>query len=166
MLERSILKSQAFGGPLVGQSTLKPKGNKGKRSLMFVLTLTSLIDAFTIIVIYLLVNFGNPSQELKMGVQLPEASRNDEVSQGTTVSINKGHYYIEDKEISLNDLTKLLVEKTQNLGSAEKQENQNLIIQADKATDYDALSPVIMAGSQAGFNHFKFAVIQTSGGRE
>jgi biopolymer transport protein ExbD len=159
MLERSILKSQAFGGPLVGQSTLKPKGNQGKRSLMFVLTLTSLIDAFTIIVIYLLVNFGNPSQELKMGLQLPEASRNDEISIGTTVSVNQGHYFIEDKEVSLSDLTKLFVGIVQS-----KSTDQNLIIQADKATDYDALSPVIMAGSQAGFNHFKFAVIQSAGG--
>ena len=163
MIKQSYLKSYVFNGVLKGQSNLSPHKNRGSRSLMFTLTLTSLIDAFTIIVIYLLVNFGNPTQSLKVNgnVELPSAVKNDAFSEGTVVTINNGHYFVEDKEVTLETVTKILVDKIQ-----EKPDQQNLIIQADKRTDYSSLSPIILAGSQAGFHQFKFAVLQapTTGG--
>jgi biopolymer transport protein ExbD len=157
MLEKTLLQSNVFMGPLRGQSTLRPKGNSFKRSLLFTLTLTSLIDAFVIIVIYLLVNFGNPNQNLKVNgdIQLPQAVQNDQMGEGTMISLNNGHYFIEDKEVAFGDITKKFVEIAQGANF-----NQNLVIQADKKTDYEILSPIILAGSQAGFHQFKFAVIQ------
>jgi len=162
MLERSYLKSQMRNWGLKNQSTLKPKGDSGKRTLMFSLTLTSLIDAFTIIVIYLLVNFGNPNQNLKVNgnIDLPQAVKNDEVGEGTVVSIKDGRYFFEDKEINLSDVTRRLVQVIQT-----KTGDQSLVIEADKTTDYQALSPIILAGSQAGFHQFKFAVLQSGGTR-
>ena len=157
MLNRSYLKSQFSSGPMVGQSSLKPMGSRMRRSLMFTLTLTSLIDAFIIVVIYLLVNFGNPTATLKLdgNIQLPLAVHNDQLNEGTIVSVNNGHYFIDDKELNLSDVTKRLVEIIQT-----KEGDQNLVIQADKKTDYASLSPLILAGSQAGFHQFKFAVLQ------
>jgi biopolymer transport protein ExbD len=162
MLERSYLKSQMRNRGLKNQSTLKPKTGLGRRNLMFSLTLTSLIDAFTIIVIYLLVNFGNPNQNLKLNgnIDLPQAVKNDEVGEGTIISIKNGRYFFEEKEISLNDVTRRFVQVIQ-----EKAGEQNLVIEADKATDYQALSPIILAGSQAGFHQFKFAVLQSGGAK-
>ena len=161
MLERSYLKSQMRNTGLKNQSTLKPKGGNGRRALMFSLTLTSLIDAFTIIVIYLLVNFGNP-QNLKVNgnIDLPQAVQNDQVGEGTVISIKDGRYFFEDKEISLSDVTRQLVGVIQT-----KTGDQNLVIEADKSTDYQALSPIILAGSQAGFHQFKFAVLQSGGAK-
>jgi biopolymer transport protein ExbD len=157
MLERSFLRREIFTGPLSGGSNLKPRGKSFKRSLLFSLTLTSLIDAFVIIVIYLLVNFGNPNQNLKVdgAIQLPQAVQNDQMGEGTMFSIKNGHYFIEDKEVAFSDITKRFVEISQGTNF-----NQNLVIQADKKTDYETLSPIILAGSQAGFHQFKFAVIQ------
>src|SRR5690349_11677569 len=138
MLERSFLKSQMAMGPMTGQSTLRPKGYGVRKSLMFNLTLTSLIDAFTIIVIYLLVNFGNPTATLKLNgeIQLPQAVQNDQLSEGTVVSVNNGHYFIDEKDLSLTEVTKRLVEIVQSKNG----EPQNLVIQADKKTDYATLS--------------------------
>jgi biopolymer transport protein ExbD len=156
MLERSLIKNHVFGSPMLGQSSLKPRGSGFRRSLMFTLTLTSLIDAFTIIVIYLLVNFGNPATlKVNGDIQLPQAIQNDQLSEGTVISVNNGRYFIDDKELTLSDVTKQLIEIIQ-----AKPDGQNLIIQADKKTDYATLSPLILAGSQAGFHQFKFAVVQ------
>jgi biopolymer transport protein ExbD len=162
MLERSYLKGNMRNWGLKKQSTLKPKGDGGKRTLMFSLTLTSLIDAFTIIVIYLLVNFGNPNQNLKLNgnIDLPQAVQNDDVGEGTIVSIKDGRYFFDNKEISLANVTRELVQVIQT-----KSGDQNLVIEADKTTDYQALSPIILAGSQAGFHQFKFAVLQSGGAK-
>jgi biopolymer transport protein ExbD len=162
MLERSYLKSQMRNTGLKNQSTLKPKGGGIKRSLMFSLTLTSLIDAFTIMVIYLLVNFGDPSQNIKLAgnIDLPQAVQNDQIGEGTVVSIKDGRYFFENKEVSLSDVTRQLVQVIQT-----KTGDQNLVIEADKTTDYQALSPIILAGSQAGFHQFKFAVLQNGGAK-
>jgi len=162
MLERSYLKSQMRNTGLKNQSTLRPKNALTRKGLMFTLTLTSLIDAFTIIVIYLLVNFGNPNQNTKLNgsIELPQAVKNDDVGEGTVVSIKNGRYFFETKEVTLAEITRDLVEVIQ-----KKSGDQNLLIEADKSTDYQALSPIILAGSQAGFHQFKFAVLQAGGTR-
>jgi biopolymer transport protein ExbD len=162
MLERSYLKSQMRNWGLKNQSALKPKGGMGKRTLMFSLTLTSLIDAFTIMVIYLLVNFGDPSANVKLAgnIDLPQAVQNDQIGEGTVISIKDGRYFFENKEISLANVTRQLVQAIQT-----KTGDQNLVIEADKTTDYQALSPIILAGSQAGFHQFKFAVLQSGGAK-
>jgi biopolymer transport protein ExbD len=150
MLERSHI---AFG-PLESQ-VLRPQGaGSTKRSLLFTLTLTSLIDAFVIIVIYLLVNFGSPTSFNPTGkVELPTAVQNDQLSDGTVITLKDNHYFIGNQEVAFADIP-------QKLYALGQKSDYRLIIEADKTTDYDALSPVIQAGSQAGYKQFKFAVLQ------
>lgn len=161
MLGRSILNSQIMGSAIQGQSTLKPQGFKGKRSLMFTLTLTSLIDAFSILVIYLLVNFSSPTASLRVSgdLEIPAAAESQNLAPGTVVSISRGHYFINDKEITAQQLPEKLVELHTRV-KRDLTEKDDLVIQADRRIDYAALSPVILAGSQAGFHEFKFAVLQ------
>jgi len=161
MLGKSILQNQVNQSALKGQSTLRPIGRRGRRALMFPLTLTSLIDAFSILVIYLLVNFSSPTASLRVSgdLEIPSAAESSNLAPGSVVSISRGHYFINDKEIAESDLSEKLVELH---GKVRKDPHQkdDLVIQADRRIDYAALSPVIMAGSQAGFHQFKFAVLQ------
>src|ERR1700722_3088611 len=145
MLGRSILSSQLNQSALQGQSTLKPKGSRGKRSLMFTLTLTSLIDAFSILVIYLLVNFSSPTASLRVSgdLEIPMAAQSQNLAPGTVVSISRGHYFIDDKEIAANLLSEKLIELHQHV-RRDVTEKDDLVIQADRRIDYAALSPVIM----------------------
>src|SRR5258708_39586811 len=101
MLSRSVLKDQIMKSSLKAQSTLRPKGGKKRKTLVFSLTLTSLIDAFSILVIYLLINFG-ASQTVQPGkdMQLPMATQTDSMDVGTVVSINKGRYFVDDREVA------------------------------------------------------------------
>ena len=161
MLGRSILQTQINRSALKGQSTLKPQGRKGKRSLMATLTLTSLIDAFSILVIYLLVNFSTPTADLRVAkdLEIPAAAQSVTLAPGTVISVSQGHYFINDKEVGAEELASKLVELHARL-KKDIPEKDDLVIQADKRVDYAALSPVILAGSQAGFHQFKFAVLQ------
>src|SRR4051812_6923784 len=112
MLSRSVIKDQLMKSALQGQSTLKPKGWKKRNALVFSLTLTSLIDAFSILVIYLLVNFGaGQSVQPGKGMQLPMATQGQILEAGTVVSVNNGHYFIDDHEVALTDLARKLYEK-------------------------------------------------------
>ena len=156
MLNQSYLANQSFQSPLKGQSSLKPAGWRKARPLMFALSLTSLIDAFSILVIYLLMNFGTASEEsqLAKGMQLPKAGQSSLIENGPVVRVTEGKYYIGENELSTKQLTQALVQIKQ------REKKVHLIIQADRRLDFAQLSPVIQAGSHAGFEKFKFAVLK------
>ena len=94
MLTSSFLKNQTLMSPLNEASTLKPHSGKGKRPLLFTLTLTSLIDAFSILVIFLLSNYSTSSQpkNLDAKMQLPMASKSADLNIGTVIKVSEGRY--------------------------------------------------------------------------
>jgi len=163
MLNDSFLKNQISMSPLSSSSTLRPKGQKAKRPLLFTLTLTSLIDAFSILVIFLLSNYSTSSQPINLDgkIQLPMASKGSDLNLGTVIRVSEGHFYIEDREVAPNDMPKRLFEIKHSAGG--NTVGNFLIIQADKKIMYESLSPIILAGSHAGFEKFSFAVLQSGG---
>src|SRR6476646_4439021 len=85
---------------LLSNSLLKPSKKKKKKSLATALVLTSLVDAFTIILLYLLVaGTGTPSQ-LQLNADeknLPSASQATPLDAGTIVRIENGKYFVEGR---------------------------------------------------------------------
>jgi len=162
VLEVSVLKNQILKNSMEQQSALRPKNGKKARSMLFNLSLTSLIDAFSILVIFLLINLTGSNNTIKLdkGMQLPTALQVNTLQMGTVVSVNKGHYFIDEKEISKDQITRKLYEIRKKLLADNTDGKDNIIIKADKKTEFASLNPIIMAGSQAGFQHFKFAVTQ------
>ena len=120
------------------------------------LTLTSLVDAFTIMVIYLLVatNIGAPDVSVKSGIELPTASRAVLSQPATTVVFDSGDYYIDEEKINKNQL----VDKLSDLLKDSKE--KHLTVQADKKAEFEDINPVVLAGLQAGFEEVRFAAIQ------
>jgi biopolymer transport protein ExbD len=157
MLTTSYLRDQNNQSALSGQSTLRPKGAKFMKTIAFSLSLTSLIDAFSILVIYLLMNFGNAGDEIQLakGIELPTAVQGDVLTQGPVVQISAGKYIIEGKEYPVSQITAALLK-----ARPQDKTKNHLIIQADRRLDFQELSPVIQAGSHAGYEKFKFAVLQ------
>jgi biopolymer transport protein ExbD len=162
MLSQSFLSNQSFQSPLSGQSTLKPAGWRNSRPFMFALSLTSLIDAFSILVIYLLMNFGTAQDEIQIakGLELPQATQSGMLENGPMVRIHQGRYYVDDREVTAQQITAALIQIKQKNTTTEKDKKNHLIIQADRRLDFKQLSPVIQAGSHAGYEKFKFAVLQ------
>ena len=140
---------------LIGNSGVNTKKNKPEMNAL--LPLTSLIDAFYIIVIYLLIGTqsGGVESDLSKHITLPMAEAGQVIEKETsTVRIEKGQYFIDNKPVSISQLGAKLAE----LKKASKEDNMEIIIQADQAMDYADLDPLLRAGSEAGIQKLKFAV--------
>ncbi len=145
------------------QSMIKSKSRSFKKNLAMTLTLTSLVDAFSILVIYLLLNTSNNPETLNIhNMELPKASQSISLKPATTVRIEKSKVFVADKEIDRRQLQKEFETIAEGLDESEK--TKPLVIQADRKMTYPAINPIILAATQAGFNKFKFAVIQSGEG--
>jgi|SRR6185312_1699882 len=152
-LQRSPLTEAQFLG-----STGTSKARKSRPS--YLLPLTSLIDAFSIIVIYLLIGTqaGGLDQDLPKQVNLPVAESGQLIDAVMpTIRIEKGAYYINDKQV----VTAELAQRLHELKAQSSKDGVEILIQADTAMNYADLDPLLKAGSQAGIQKLKFAVIPT-----
>jgi biopolymer transport protein ExbD len=138
---------------------LNPRRRTSKKKTVVTLVLTSLVDAFSIMLLYLLFQSNGAAStfELMKSENLPTAMKAEALHQGTVVRIEDGRYFISEEEIGLVGLAARLQElrATQSGEAAE-----SLIIQADKNTDFSMLAPIIRAASVSGFNKYRFAVLQ------
>lgn len=155
----SPLGRSQLGSALAGQSMIKPNGGRLRRATITGLMLTSLVDAFSILVIFLIMNTGASQDVVNIGenVVLPQANQSQFISQGVVVRVEDGKFLIEDKPVSVGQLVATLKSYNDGEDAAKK---EGLVIVADRNLDYADLSPVILAGSQAGFTKYKFAVIR------
>lgn len=158
----STLQTAMMKGPLYSQSSLKPRGKKSLRNLLFVLNLTALIDAFSMLVIFLLSNMGGDQSTVNMSqkIKLPYTQTSDTAAAGAVIRVEGNSYALDDKPVSLSGLTEALVQLKKKTAVGPDDETLSLVIQADQSASYDQLSPVLKAGGQAGFSKFKFAVLQ------
>lgn len=158
MLEQSSpLNQSMLNSALKGQSRLRPNGNRFKKKLMASLMLTSLVDAFSILVIFLIMNHSASQESLEFDnrkLTLPKAEQSQVIQNGVVVKIQGGHFIVDSNEVAINQLAQAL-EASKGEIDAKK---DGLIIIADKKLDFADLSPVIAVGSQAGFSKFKFVV--------
>jgi biopolymer transport protein ExbD len=150
-----------FRSPLKEGSQIRPFGNKIKKTIVTTLALTSLVDAFTILVIYLVVN-SSPAEQLdiKDGITLPTASVSADLDSSPVVTFKNNSFYIEDRAVANGDLQaalKALKEKTKNLF---KNKEAAIVVQADEGVDFNLLQPIMVASSYAGISKVKFAVLQ------
>lgn len=160
-MKTSFLDSTQRRSPL--KETQELGGGKAKsrifgRELALALPLTSLIDAFSIIVIYLLIGTQGSGVEADIPVhmKLPIASHSQTLEkEHPTLRIQKGRYFLNDKAVSVSQLTNRLAE----LKEKSEDKNIELMIQADTEMKYAELDPLIKAGSLAGVEKLKFAVV-------
>lgn len=133
---------------------------KHKPELALALPLTSLIDAFSIIVIYLLIGTQSGGEEIDVSkhIELPTAEAQQPIEKvSPIVRIEKGEYYINDQKVAVQNLGAKLVEVKKGLD----EKDIEILIQADTKMDYAQLDPLIRAGSEAGIQKLKFAVLPT-----
>lgn len=152
---------QSHAGILGSLSVLNPKGSSGKHSLFADLLLTALIDAFSILVIFLLMSFSSSGDILYIskGMELPKAGMAQELERQPVIRIEPDKIFVEDKVVTKDTLIETLIavrEKYQKTG----QEFPGIVtIQADRRVKYEDLSPIVQSANQAGFSDIQFAVI-------
>lgn len=146
-----ILEAQQMPG--------KARKRNAYKEMALALPLTSLIDAFSIIVIYLLIGTQSGSLEVNVGpVQLPMADHAMSVDKEIPVlRVQKKEFYINEQKVASSQLSQKLAELKKN----SKDKNVEVMVQADQNMSFEELDPLIKAGSLAGIEKFRFAVIST-----
>ena len=72
----------------------------GKRNLMVALSLTAMVDMFTVLAVFLLQNFKVDAIKLKQNVPLPKASAIKKLEPATVVVITQEKIFLEDKAMA------------------------------------------------------------------
>lgn len=135
----------------------KKCSTKMKKSLSAGLTLTSLVDCFTILVVYLLVatTIGGQEVPVSKGIQLPVAGNSQSSVPDQIIRFENGTYYVKDQAVPMQDLLEFL--------KANKGESESIIVMADKGSDFAAINPLVLSALQAGYAQVKFAAMQIEG---
>lgn len=158
-MKQSFLKNSTRTSPLEQIQRLKNgESSKHKPDMAPVLQLTSLIDAFSIIVIYLLIasQSGGIEVNTSKNIQLPIAESGVALEkESAIVRIENGRYFINDEFVATSNLGAKLYELKKKLAA----EDNEIMIQADQAMNYADLDPLLRAGSEAGIQKLKFAVL-------
>lgn len=144
---------------------VRPKGSLTTRTLVSSLMLTSLVDAFSILVIFLLMSAktGIEQMEVKKANQLPQAQAMDTVTKGIILRIEDNKYFIDEAQVSEARLAQTLEAAKAKFETGRVDGlKASVIVQADKKLDFEAVSPILRAGSAAGLNQFRFAVVEKS----
>ena len=157
MWKSSFIQTEQERSPLRQTSGFGSQQKSSKRKpLAASLLLTSLVDIFAVLVIYLLVNT-SASKEMKIdkGITLPMATMAHSFDAALIIKVDKGGYTVRNQRVHPQNLSRVLMEELKN----NKVHQQELIVQADKKVDFSQINPVMLAGSSAGFHKIKFAVI-------
>jgi biopolymer transport protein ExbD len=157
ILQSTILKNDNGHSVIGGQSILNPTSHKEKPSMLAVLVLTSLIDAFTILVSYLLMSatIGAETLDVPQGMVLPSATKSDVLEKSTVLMVHNDQYFINNEPIRMDQIGERLLAIKKTAG-----ENPAIVIQADRKTNFMKLNPIVLSGLQAGFAQIRFAVKQ------
>lgn len=154
-MKHGILANQKMLSPLLQQKRIQASGVVHKnKNLLFSMNLTTLIDAFCILVIFLLSNMNNQIKNLTIGknISLPTAEQSAVLDEGIVVRIENSELYVDNNKISFEEMPGLLIKLKTEL-------KNSLIIQADRKSDFEKISLLLRAGGQAGFEKYAFAVL-------
>ncbi len=163
LASQSILHETALQTTIGSQSYIQPKHGKWTRVLAADLLLTALIDAFSILVIFLLMSFSSTGDMLFIGKgqELPKASLAESLERNPVVKLQEGKIYLEEKEVAVQVLVETLLDLRKQFVQTHPGEEYPgvLMIQGDRRLKYEELNQVILAASHAGFSDIRFAVL-------
>ncbi|MDP2306379.1 MAG: biopolymer transporter ExbD [Pseudomonadota bacterium] len=146
--------------------------------------LTSMMDMFTIILVFLL-NLLDPANESDPELVLPSAKIEQAVEAGVVLTVTTDRVSVDGVEVlrladgalladtartgrSVNALHARLVEAGKTMQVSGKQAQQDaanpvLSVQCDRAVPFSVLGELLYTAGQAGFGQFRFVVINDSG---
>lgn len=147
-----------LGAVMSGQKS----GGRAKKNMNTPLLLTALVDAFSILVIFLLVQVSNVPATFEQSdkIKLPTASSVDISGRETTsrvasLVVTPQGYTLDGKVVSIAQLKDQLKQLKLETGKSVR-----LVIQADQKSDFDLLSPLLSMTAEAGVSKLEFAVEQ------
>jgi biopolymer transport protein ExbD len=158
-------------------------GNRKNRSKKFSppkLMLTSMMDMFTIVLIFLLFSFSKETEKLRIAkdIQLPSSSAQTSYSDSIKVVLSSKELRLNDEVLAildqqnilgldpenpkasslfhrLNSLREETVEQT-----SEEPKDRHILFLCDKRHSFKMINTVIKTAGMAGYPNFQFAVLE------
>ena len=147
------------------------------------ISITSMMDMLTIIILFLLVNIGRPDHlKINKDVSLPLSTANyqlqADITEAVPVIVTKDAILVDDTAILTIKDGKIqgkvegdrIVELANALSVARSKivsqkgyaedKPQKILLHADKSLEYDLINKVIKTAAEAGFPQFRFAVLR------
>ncbi len=145
----------------------------------FPLQITSMIDMFTIILVFLLKSYASSSVDItpSQTMRLPSSTSLQAPAEALKLMVSKDAIFVDDKEVMrvdgtvaqdksklikpLYDALTIQATKSKNIGTKNEsaQFDGKVIMQADQTLNYQYLQKVMYTAALAGYTDFKFAVI-------
>ncbi len=157
---KNIITNPSIKSPLTSGYLFKKSGKK-RKSIEAVITLTSLIDAFVIIVLYLVI-CNSPTEsnvEIDDSIMLPQAQHYSQLDDSLVVTYRDNQFSIDGNVIREENLSAEISRLSASFFSTLKKESA-IILQADENIDFHKLQPFLVASAHAGIKSVKFAVHQ------
>src|SRR2546423_5419419 len=155
---------------------------RGKRGVYAALTLTSLVDVMTIIVIFLLMTFSANGEVLYMSkdIKLPAAYHGAQLDRAPVISISPDAVTFDGRQVlATDDLTKGDVLNVPALEDALRDERRRyetihardpehpfrglVNVQADRKIPFKVIKRIMFACNQSGFGNINFAALAKEG---
>jgi biopolymer transport protein ExbD len=158
---RTVLNTHNIPEVTTRSLLLRKNNSKLRKNIQATITLTSLIDAFVIIVLYLVVcNSPSESIEVEDHITLPQAKFSSQLDGSPVVTFKDNRFMIDGQYINEADLSRRLSQLTGDLKLKIANKEPSLILQADENVDFHKLQPFLTASAHAGIKNVKFAVYQ------
>lgn len=148
------------------------------------LMLTSLLDMFTIILIFLIVSFEAENHEFKLNsdLTLPESSAQAHLKPAVNLIVNRFGVIVDDKQLvtfidgkpsaadksageikALVDALRAIYELKYGEDRAEVGEDTEpmIVVQSDRRLDYSTLYLVLRSAANAGFFKYRLAILKS-----
>ncbi|WP_444903365.1 ExbD/TolR family protein [Microbulbifer sp. CnH-101-E] len=142
------------------------------------LNLVSLMDIFTILVFFLLVNSTSDVQVLQTDktIKLPKSTSQQKPEVTTVVRVNNQQLFVGDRMIvGINDIDagkeniepllkelEYRAERAGELSDEQKQRGRSVTIMGDEQVPYELLKKIMQTCAQADYRDISFAVEQTA----
>jgi len=142
------------------------------------LQITSMMDMFTIILIFLLFSFSDNPEKLNIekGMILPKSTSQMDCSKNITVSLSSNSLKVDNQHIAdvnqgeiqdfdhqhpeKSELYKHLLTLRHNIDPQKNQDNSAIVIFCDQHLPYKTINQVVKTSGMAGFPNFQFAVLK------
>ena len=171
------------GDRIAASKVFSKKFGRGKKVGYASLMLTSLVDMFTIIVIFLLMNFSANGEVLYLSkdIKLPDAYHGAQLERAPVISVSGDSVTFDGKMLfSTADLEKGDVLNVPELEDALRDEKRRyeqihandpdhpfkglVNVQADRRIAFKVIKRVMFACNQSGFGNINFAALSREGG--
>jgi biopolymer transport protein ExbD len=160
----------------------KPGGMKKKQGALN-LNITSMMDMFTIILVFLLFSYSIEDSNVTIaeGLRLPDSVSVKPYREAVTISLSKNDLRVQGDivlELKNGDLPKgstknlkiralydaLLKAKEEREANKKEEgtvpEDSLVLVQADRSASYKTIDPILKTAGMAGFPNFRFAVMR------